>query len=315
MASSAPDLAGLIADKDFQGMAPGDQRAVLGRATGDKSFSDLSDGDTMQFVSRATARIQSTRPDLIPPPGVPRPQVNMQQSLLGQRDTSDPDVARIDRSINQYGTLAPTPGDAFTGAAIAGAPLAAEAAGPIARVGAKWVAQNPIKSMLAIEALKQSPAGKYINKVPGAELLPFLLSEGKSGVTTFAKQKLGGIAKAGEQIVAEDAGATAAEAGDATRVAPQSARPLPTGGDAYKFKGAPDTMLPVQSSNVSMVGYNESNRMLTVQFKSGNVFSYSGVPPEKYQELLKADSVGSHFARQIKPYYEGQRRGSILGKK
>ena len=53
MASSTPDLAGLIADQEFQGLAPTDKRTVLAKATGDQSFNELGDADTMSFVSKA----------------------------------------------------------------------------------------------------------------------------------------------------------------------------------------------------------------------------------------------------------------------
>src|SRR5207237_657793 len=55
----------------------------------------------------------------------------------------------------------------------------------------KWVQANPIKSMLAIQALQQTPAGKYINKIPGLQLLPFLASEGRAGAEAAARGNLG----------------------------------------------------------------------------------------------------------------------------
>lgn len=47
-----PNVAGMIADQDFQSLSPGDKRAALAKVTGDKSFSTLNDGETMQFISR-----------------------------------------------------------------------------------------------------------------------------------------------------------------------------------------------------------------------------------------------------------------------
>jgi hypothetical protein len=49
---NTPNVAGMVADPDFQGLAPADKRAALGKLTGDKSFAGLNDGETMQFVSR-----------------------------------------------------------------------------------------------------------------------------------------------------------------------------------------------------------------------------------------------------------------------
>lgn len=310
------DLAGLIADKDFLGMSPSMKRTVLSKATGDNAFSALSDGEILEFVSRATARSQITRPDLYAPPGVPKPADPQMKMALGGASTlgftkegaqqTDPQLANMPGF--EGGFSDPGKAAAFTGAgATAGAALVG---GPTAAKVGKVIANNPVKTFLAIEAAKHIPGvGPTLDKIPGLEWLPFLASGGKE-----LPGAAGRIKALGEKAAAGEAEA-AAETEAATRVAPQAARPLPTGGEAYKFKGAPDTMQPVQSSNVSMVGYNESKRMLTVQFKSGQVFSYSGVPPEKYRELLQADSIGSHFAREIKPNYEGQRRGSVIGKR
>lgn len=110
------------------------------------------------------------------PPGVPRPQVNMQQSLLGKQDNSDPDLQRLNRGI-QAGNTGPMPQDAFVGAAIAGAPLAGAAALPFI---AKQAVQHPvIAGMVGSELIKQARNIPYVGKMipPGAEWLPFLLSK------------------------------------------------------------------------------------------------------------------------------------------
>jgi hypothetical protein len=58
-----PNVSGMVADPDFQGLAPADKRAALGKLTGDTSFSALSDAETMQFVSRFTQPKQGQIPD------------------------------------------------------------------------------------------------------------------------------------------------------------------------------------------------------------------------------------------------------------
>lgn len=47
-----PNVAGMVADPDFQGLSPADKRAALTKVTGDNSFASLNDGETMQFISR-----------------------------------------------------------------------------------------------------------------------------------------------------------------------------------------------------------------------------------------------------------------------
>lgn len=64
-------------------------------------------------------------------------------------------------------------------------------------------------------------------------------------------------------------------------------------------------MFPVDSSNISSVGYE--NNILYVSFHHGGTYSYSGVPYNIYQNLLNAPSKGKYFAAHIKnsyPYYK-----------
>lgn len=58
---------------------------------------------------------------------------------------------------------------------------------------------------------------------------------------------------------------------------------------------------PVRSSNLSSVGYE--NGTLEVQFHSGGIYRYSGVPENVYRNLMSAASLGSYFAAFIKDRY------------
>ena len=60
-------------------------------------------------------------------------------------------------------------------------------------------------------------------------------------------------------------------------------------------------MIPVESSNLSSVGYE--NGTLYVSFHSGSTYSYSGVPFQVFQNLLNAYSKGEYFAANIKNVY------------
>ena len=60
-------------------------------------------------------------------------------------------------------------------------------------------------------------------------------------------------------------------------------------------------MIPVDSSNLSSVGYE--NDTLYVAFNSGGLYSYSGVPASVYSGLLNASSKGSYFHENIKNVY------------
>ena len=59
----------------------------------------------------------------------------------------------------------------------------------------------------------------------------------------------------------------------------------------------------VRSTNVASVGYDAKARVLEIEFKSGGVYRYSGVPEKRYQSLMKASAIGSYFIREIKPWY------------
>ena len=60
---------------------------------------------------------------------------------------------------------------------------------------------------------------------------------------------------------------------------------------------------PVKSSNIAAIGYDEPTKTLVVLFHNGRSYSYESVEKDVYFELYNADSVGSHFAKNIKPHY------------
>lgn len=57
---------------------------------------------------------------------------------------------------------------------------------------------------------------------------------------------------------------------------------------------------PVRSSNVSGIGYDHATRTLAVQFANGGHYHFADVPREKFDALLKSDSKGSFFAKEIR---------------
>ena len=60
-------------------------------------------------------------------------------------------------------------------------------------------------------------------------------------------------------------------------------------------------LIPVKSSNISAIAYQEERELLTVQFATGAMFEYAGIPHDLYAGLLEASSVGKYFHRFIKP--------------
>jgi hypothetical protein len=58
--------------------------------------------------------------------------------------------------------------------------------------------------------------------------------------------------------------------------------------------------LPVQSSNLSSVGYDPDSLTLEIGFNNGGIYQYSGVPQEVYEGLMNAGSKGTFFHQFIK---------------
>jgi hypothetical protein len=65
------------------------------------------------------------------------------------------------------------------------------------------------------------------------------------------------------------------------------------------------TLIPVVSSQLAAVGYDEGRRELVIQFRASGrhpeaIYSYDGVPPELARGLIVAESPGSYFHRHIR---------------
>ena len=60
---------------------------------------------------------------------------------------------------------------------------------------------------------------------------------------------------------------------------------------------------PVRSSNIRSVGYEANVQGLELEFRSGGIYRYAGVPEKIYSNLMRAESKGSYFHNQIKDRY------------
>ncbi|HKG02322.1 MAG TPA: KTSC domain-containing protein [Conexibacter sp.] len=61
--------------------------------------------------------------------------------------------------------------------------------------------------------------------------------------------------------------------------------------------------LSVESSAIESVGYDARTRTLEVEYASGRVYRYLGVPPRVHQTLMRTESHGAFVNRRVKPYY------------
>lgn len=73
--------------------------------------------------------------------------------------------------------------------------------------------------------------------------------------------------------------------------------------------------IAVESSQIALVGYEEGAEYpLGIRFtptkkqkeagQGGSEYEYANVSPEMYAELAQAESVGSYFGKNIKPFPE-----------
>jgi hypothetical protein len=59
----------------------------------------------------------------------------------------------------------------------------------------------------------------------------------------------------------------------------------------------------VTSSNILSVGYEADQGILEIEFTSGAVYQYSGVPAWAFEGIMAADSKGKYFNANVKNSY------------
>ena len=53
--------------------------------------------------------------------------------------------------------------------------------------------------------------------------------------------------------------------------------------------------VPVASTSIRSVGYDEGSQILEIEFKSGGVYQYLNVPEQVHSSLMNASSKGCYF--------------------
>ncbi|MGB8338090.1 MAG: KTSC domain-containing protein [Burkholderiales bacterium] len=56
---------------------------------------------------------------------------------------------------------------------------------------------------------------------------------------------------------------------------------------------------PVNTEKIKSIGYDESTRVLEVEFRDGSVKQYANVSREIQREMMSASSIGNFFADNI----------------
>lgn len=67
----------------------------------------------------------------------------------------------------------------------------------------------------------------------------------------------------------------------------------------------------VVSSSIRSVGFDSEGNVLEIEFCTGGVYQFQGVPQGVFDELLSAPSIAKYFQHRIKESYEPQRVGVV----
>ena len=68
-------------------------------------------------------------------------------------------------------------------------------------------------------------------------------------------------------------------------------------------------MIPVVSSNIESIGYNEGTQILRVKFLNGAIYEYKNIPLIEFEQLKNTSSVGSYLNRNIARNYPYEKVG------
>jgi hypothetical protein len=64
---------------------------------------------------------------------------------------------------------------------------------------------------------------------------------------------------------------------------------------------------PGRSVNIFGIGYHPETKTMLVKFKADMIYQFDDVPPDYYEQLLEATSVGQYFHKTIRQAFAAQR--------
>jgi len=59
----------------------------------------------------------------------------------------------------------------------------------------------------------------------------------------------------------------------------------------------------VKSVILRSVGYDDSTKILEIEFHSGLVYQYSGVPSKVYTDLMRSGEIGKYFSEKVRTQF------------
>ena len=60
----------------------------------------------------------------------------------------------------------------------------------------------------------------------------------------------------------------------------------------------------VKSRILRSVGYDDSRKILEIEFHTGLVYRYLGVPPKVYANLMQSGEIGKYFSEKVRPKFQ-----------
>ena len=66
----------------------------------------------------------------------------------------------------------------------------------------------------------------------------------------------------------------------------------------------------VKSRILRSVGYDGTTKTLEIEFQSGIVYQYSGVPLKVHAELIRSDPIGKYFSDKIRNRFQAKQVAS-----
>lgn len=60
---------------------------------------------------------------------------------------------------------------------------------------------------------------------------------------------------------------------------------------------------PVKSRILSSVGYDESKKILEIEFHTGLVYQYLAVPPKIFADLMHSGEIGKYFSEKVRTQF------------
>jgi ATP-dependent DNA helicase RecG len=65
--------------------------------------------------------------------------------------------------------------------------------------------------------------------------------------------------------------------------------------------------IPVASSNITSVGYDDNKKILEIEFHHGDIYQYIDVPKRIFEKLVNASSISAYFFHNIRDEYKYQK--------